>query len=481
MKRIVLLMFVMLAAFCGLWTYKLTNPLTTANAYAYGIDGEDGAWWNGGGGEPEVVADENWRLDPEIPRNYIPVLGYDELYMVIDENGNIVGYRHRVRQEDGSWLWYDVNPDIPEGWEPVPGLEGVYRMVDEYGNVHYYRYHRNADDTFYFEEVDEHGNSLRANPNGSDIPDNYRRVTGNIYAVYDEHGVLIGYKERILNADGTYSWIDVEEPEITARKPGTSPGANQDGNNNNSTIENPGFYFPYTMPGGGNDTIVIIDNTSILETQNQDGGGYVETETYTESATQGGYIVISETTITREYNSQGVLISTKKVGPIEISRYASIPGTDPQAPNPALIQSTLSSEYTRVTQGLTFDTKLANDVLAQLNAARAKENLSPLAMASGDLYKAACIKAADMAIYNHSDFDSPMYGTIEHLFARFGIMYNAPSELLWKTTEKSAEQIHERFQAQAAPYGTRMSPGYSEVAIAIVSSNGYIFYAEIYG
>ena len=58
------------------------------------------------------VADDEWILDPEIPDNYVPVAGEDEVYMVLDDSGNITGYRQRTQQEDGSWLWADVkNPN----------------------------------------------------------------------------------------------------------------------------------------------------------------------------------------------------------------------------------------------------------------------------------------------------------------------------------------------------------------------------------
>ena len=58
------------------------------------------------------VADDEWILDPEIPDNYVPVAGENEVYMVLDDSGNITGYRQRTQQEDGSWLWADVkNPN----------------------------------------------------------------------------------------------------------------------------------------------------------------------------------------------------------------------------------------------------------------------------------------------------------------------------------------------------------------------------------
>jgi hypothetical protein len=85
-----------------------------------------------------------------------------------------------------------------------------------------------------------------------------------------------------------------------------------------------------------------------------------------------------------------------------------------------------------------------------------------------------------MAIYDHSDFDSPMYGNLDSLLMRFGVKVNSPSETLWKTTDKDASQINSRFMAQSKSYDSRMSEVYSETAIAIVKQNGYIYVAEIF-
>jgi hypothetical protein len=193
--------------FIGLWTVKAQTvagmPDNTTN-YASGA-------WQGYDGKSEVSPE--WILDPEIPENYLPVPGRKELYMVIDDDGHITGYRQRTKQTDGSWLWADVNPDIPENYE-VTEIKDVYKVTDANGKVSYYKYIRNEDDTFAFVPVDQNGNPLTETPKGSEIPENYRRVTGNIYAVLNEYGVIIGYKERRSNADGTFTWVDCKKPVI---------------------------------------------------------------------------------------------------------------------------------------------------------------------------------------------------------------------------------------------------------------------------
>ena len=133
----------------GVWVFKSKTP---ANRPEDIVDGNQYmAWWDRNDSEPAVNTD--WVLDPEIPENYIPVPGEDELYMVIDEYGMIIEYRHRTQQEDGTWVWETVNPDIPDNYEAVEGLENVYKVTNQDGTISYYKYIRN-DDTFAFVPVD---------------------------------------------------------------------------------------------------------------------------------------------------------------------------------------------------------------------------------------------------------------------------------------------------------------------------------------
>lgn len=149
--------------------------------------------------------------------------------MVIDNDGNIMMYRKRTLQEDGSWIWKDVNPDIPEEYEAVDGLDSVYRMTAADGSVSHFKYVRNEDDTFAFVPVDENGKELDSQADASAIPDNYRRVTGNIYAVLNEHGVVIGYKER-QESNGLFIWVDCEQPVIKRNDTPSAPVVQPPGN-----------------------------------------------------------------------------------------------------------------------------------------------------------------------------------------------------------------------------------------------------------
>lgn len=309
MKKLAIIFSVLLVVFIGLWAVKMGAPLTPNNPFINGLS-EAAPWWERlpEGSTPQ--ADTGWKLDPEIPSNYIPVLGADELYMVVNEDGTIKEYRHRTKQPDGSWLWESINPDIPENYEPVAGLENVYRVTDADGAVHFYRYHRNSDDTYYFVEVDKDGNDLKkiiAPINDDGIPANYVRIDGtNIYAIYNEHGVLTGYKERVKLEDGSYGWRDCDGPSF-----------NKQGSWGDWDIGSGGLPGGMTIPGddghGGNITII---NGSTGEER-----GYIETNTTTETKRENGYTIIYETTVTYEYDLQGKLVKTTKDGPTEINRF----------------------------------------------------------------------------------------------------------------------------------------------------------------
>ncbi len=420
MKRLLILFTILLTVFMGVWVFKSKTP---ANRPEDIVDGNQYmAWWDRNDSEPAVNTD--WVLDPEIPENYIPVPGEDELYMVIDEYGMIIEYsmiieyRHRTQQEDGTWVWETVNPDIPDNYEAVEGLENVYKVTNQDGTISYYKYIRN-DDTFAFVPVDEYGNPLNnTTPTGSEIPDNYIRISGNIYAVYNEHGVIIGYKERKLDENGNYYWVDAAKPKTT---------------NNSSGLEssnNGNLYIPdvsvNTGTGNGNESGNNSNANHTSGLTNNAGqviygsdGTYTQTETIISTETTGGRVITYQTVITKTYSSTGELISTKKDGPTEISKVKASNG-DGAVPDKSKIASTLSAEFARVSVGLSYNSSLANSVLAEINAERtAAGNASLTLSTTTDVYRLAAIRAADMAIYNHTDYDSAMYGTLAAMCNKF--------------------------------------------------------------
>lgn len=492
MKKAVIILMVLVLVFTGTWIFKDKSPKIRVDAAA--VNGET-VWWTTKPNEKPVASDD-WTIDPEIPENYVPVPGQDELYMEIGEDGKILHYRHRTKQADGSWIWETVNPDIPEGYEPVEGLENVYKVTDENGNVIYVKYIRNDDDTYTFVQCDSNGNiiDVKAEDNSKGIPSNYVRVSGNIYAVYDEHGVLIGYKERVQNSDGSYSWIDAEKPEENNQEESSStvyvPDVSQPEMSVPEPIETsrPSIRVPENSQGSmpensgsessqssGPVVVVIPDDQTSTDKPKQN---YTTTDTYTTTETAGGWTITYETVVYKTYDGDGVLISTKKVGPTEVSRVR-VGNTDNKTPDRTRIESTLNNELTRVSKDVVYNDELANEVYGKLNAERSLHGIPTMKMTNtGTAYKVARLIAADMAIYDHSDINSPMYGSLNELLQRYSIQTKGASEYLWKATQASAQEIHARFQADN--YANRMNESFSEVGIAIVSKNGYYYICEIY-
>lgn len=97
MKRITLTFMILLSVFFTIWGVKMKHPINRPENVK---EDTETPWYETKYQAPK--ADDEWTLDPEIPLNYIPVPGEDELYMVVDDSGNITNYRKRVKQADGS-------------------------------------------------------------------------------------------------------------------------------------------------------------------------------------------------------------------------------------------------------------------------------------------------------------------------------------------------------------------------------------------
>ena len=84
MHKTFLMFLVLTVTFFGTWAFKYKNPEMRPDAYADGYDASKVNWWVNKDGERIRPVDDSWKLDPEIPINYIPVPGEDNLFMVID-------------------------------------------------------------------------------------------------------------------------------------------------------------------------------------------------------------------------------------------------------------------------------------------------------------------------------------------------------------------------------------------------------------
>lgn len=476
MKKIFIFIFILIIGFFAVWAVKTHYAKkNTEKEYPTRTGDTVKNWW-----DSDLDVSDEWKIDDEIPENYIPVPGKKETYMVIDiETGEIKAYRKREKETDENgkviWKWSDIEETVQKEYEPVEGKKDLYKKTGADGKITYYRYVRNSDGTYAFVEVNPDGSDLTV-PSGKSIPQNYRKIIDNYYSVYNDAGVIIGYKKRSTDENGNNVWESVTREEVQKYI-----DLNTHLNSSNTTTDNikdniPTQVAPPQQKPSENSQVPSLPKTD--ETVSNDST-YTEVKSSTTTEIKGNYKITYTTTVTKIYDSNGKLLQTITDGPNEVSRELIISNT--LIPDQSKIAGSLEAEYKRVSSQVSYNDNLVNEIFISLNADRKSNGLPLLTLdQSGDLYKMARLKAADMALYNHADFDSPMYGTLTDLSSRYGIHLNYCSESIWKTTEKTANEIHTRFQASSVNRALRMSSDIRKIAISIAVKDGYYYIYECY-
>lgn len=486
MKKSIFVILGLVLIFLLAWALKTRYAKTTANK-EYHTKSENVStsknWW-----DSDVDVTDDWRIDDEIPENYVPIPGKKETYMVIDiDTGEIKAYRKREKTTDPNgnivWNWSDIENNISKEYEPVEGLIDIYKKSNSDGTVTYYRYIRNSDGTYAFIEVNADGSDLNI-PSGKAIPQNYRKIIDNYYSVYNDAGVIIGYKKRTVDKDGNNIWETIYKEDVQAyinahsNVNTTKPDNNRQDDNTISTTETPVHSISDVTNPSSPQPQYVPNIPNVTESSSEEDT-YTEVKTSTTTDIKGNYRITYATTITKVYDINGKLVKTITDGPNEVSRELII--SDAPIPDKTQIKPVLDEEYKRVTAQVLYNDNLINEIFISLNADRKSNGLPMLTLdQSGDLYKMSRIKAADMAIYNHADFDSPMYGTLTDLASIYGVQFAYCSESLWKTTEKTANEIHTRFQSSQTNRSLRMSNNIRKIAISIVMKDGYYYIYECY-
>lgn len=500
MKRLMLLFILLFGVFLGTWAYKISKPVARPDEYAQGYDKTAGQWWNTG----DSSADEDWTFDYTVPLNYIPVPGEKDLFMEVDNDGNIIAYHKRVLQADGSYNWETVNPDIPENYEPVEGLENVYKVTDADGNVRYLKYIRNEDDTYAFVEVDEYGNMLNHNTDATTIDGKHVHITGNTYSLLNDAGVVIGYEKRVQNPDGTFSWTPTEIPSISdignnlslnlpaggsLQSPGLDTSgldamAQQMAEANAAAANGVGDTYNITINNNGDGSAnQMLQDGSQNQGENQiiqnADGTHTEVQTIRETKVIDGYSTTYETLVKKTYDSYGNLINSFQEGPYEVSKEQSITQETEGAPNPDAKEPTLAGELARVCGNKTYEESVGSEVAAKLNAERAGKGLNTLQVTETAM-QIAKLRATDMCRYDTSDSNLPTYGRLADMLQFYSVTSQVPGETLWKTTERTADEINTRFSVIDSARYTRMKEGATQYGIAICNNGlGSWFVCEV--
>ena len=321
MKKLIIVFLVLALVFAGIWVLKLRQPTSSKTP----DDSVQLYWWET---NPGVVPtpDSNWVLPTDmngnpVPDNYIPIINHQNLYMVVDDGGNVTAYRRAHLGDDGTWYWETIeDPNIPEGYIPVDGLKDVYMVENIDGSKQYYRYTRNPDNSFFFTEVDENGNDINNPlPTNGEVPNNFVRLQDNIFGMYNEYGVLTGYAERQYDEDGGITW-ELFDSDLDMNLD-TSLDIDTDVTVTEKVVE------VGDGKGGEGGKINVITGSGPQ-------GGYTETQTTTDVEHKDGWVYVYETILTLTYDANGELYSTKKDGPNLVNKFpeTELNGTSTVAP-----------------------------------------------------------------------------------------------------------------------------------------------------
>lgn len=451
MKRNLLVLVILITVFVSIWGIKVRNISARPDDV---LSGNNIPWYESRYETP--TADKEWVLDEGIPDNYIPMPGSADIFMVVDDNGNITSYVRGTKNTDGSWTWEETNPDIPDEYVPVEGLDNVYRH-----NGRNYLYVRNADNSFAFVEVDDNGVPTDNGADASVITTNYVHVKDNVYSLYNDNNVLVGYRERVNDeTTGNYIWKVTEQPVI------------------DSSLGGDGFLYEEKESTAASFIDLSGGNDSARE--DNDDGTYTVTEKTRNTITEGGYNITTETIKKKTYSSDGTLISEDIEGPYEVSRI--LVSDIGQNPDEIEIADTIDGELARLeASGITFSTDKADSLLAMLNTERQNKELPPVVMdLNSDAYKLAALRAADMAAYDYAGAESILYGSINNMITTYSLSCLGASENIWKAQNKSVSDINARFMANEGSRELRLSTGFTQYACCIVERNGSIYVAEVF-
>ena len=85
-------------------------------------------WFESGYTSPE--AEKTFVLDSTIEDNYIPIMGKENYFYVVDDNGKVIKIRKRVKGIDGKWAWEDVDGNT-DGMKCINKEKNIYETTDE--------------------------------------------------------------------------------------------------------------------------------------------------------------------------------------------------------------------------------------------------------------------------------------------------------------------------------------------------------------
>ena len=130
---------------------------------------------------------------------------------------------------------------------------------------------------FFFLPVDKKGVPLDDGKDAETIESNYIHVDKNVYAVYNDDNVLMGYRERVKDDSGKYIWKVCDKPHMD----------DSVGNGLGSLAAGQGHQESGNGISSTNGTHKLVGSSGNTKTDNGDGT-YTIKETSTSTETKDG-------------------------------------------------------------------------------------------------------------------------------------------------------------------------------------------------
>ncbi len=170
---------------------------------------------------------------------------------------------------------------------------------------------------------------------------------------------------------------------------------------------------------------------------------------------------------------------------------SSLPNTGTSESRTSTTTTTTTAGMTTVTLGdndpdknygtpdiqVTWDTQKAEDVLALMNAARAKEGLAPLTMDTGAMMDAAKTRALDITVtFDHYRPNGDGFFTV---YQQFNIDYAAAGENLAAGQPTAAVAFQSWWNSETHK-ANMMNKHFTHVSIAAMTYNGEPFWVQLF-
>ena len=211
MKRILSLFLCLLIVFFISWGIKARALVERPNDLNDNLNAEK---WFESSSYTSPTAEATFTVDRSIDDNYIPIMGKENYYYVIDDDGKVKAIKRRVKMADGSWGWTDVE-EKAEDIKQIDKEKNIYEITDKNGNKKYVKYIRDKKkNKSTYVETDKEGNLKNYDRDATTIDNSTHKLEdgkNNIYGLYNKDGIRIGTVQRKKDKNGKYIWVLVDD------------------------------------------------------------------------------------------------------------------------------------------------------------------------------------------------------------------------------------------------------------------------------